>query len=1094
MADAATVRDISDKLENGVKALFESEKYAEYLKTMSRFHQYSTRNTLLIHLQAPDARRVGGFRFWQKEFNRHVKKGEHGIKIFAPIANKGKEIEVEKLDPVTKLPILDENGQPIMERLSPTSNLQVRFKLVTVFSEQQTDGDPLPSLVEPLNGDVERYELFMDALRAVSPLPIEFEQMPSDTDGTCYFGDRIAIREGMSEVQTVSAVLHEICHATCHDASVMVGNGENPKDRRTQECEAESVSFCVASFYKIDTGANAFGYIATWASGKELKELNASLDTIRKTSAKLIDAINEKFTELAKERGIDLTSSHAGQALTVEQEESAMTEITGEPEKTRAKEEPVEYTAFQKQGFAYAESQAHLPRQERLDIIAQTFNCKTAHIETHPCTGKWRGTSDISIVFDNGASLFIGNRKTPDTKKASGIDECVNAALASYNPQTVAEAKRIAGIKLLEHEREDNKIAAELGLKPYKFLNVELCDGTNIQNGGFIGWYYATLEVDGKIFGICESGLNYGISRGEIDSRPNYFVAGGLKESDADFVFKNVGHSSTKDDYKIPLIPDDLQRARETLARRERFREALKGMKTMENKPTLENRLYDKLNELFPDFMSRKYSYMKLESPGMEPLSLEWTFGDHISVMHTYELNGDLCYDPMIDFVVDSEKGTLTASAFEQSIPPIYQYHGEDGIGRSVDGNGKEREVKDLSRQIGDFAKDWFNNIEQQGYTPVRAILWNNGGIDEVDVEVTFDSDGNAIMPEEISQDRPVREELPYDEAAWHDLADIEDDDLRAERKAEINELLNRGKASDKADEKPKATEIDLSLPDSAWTQPEMFEYGYTEPDMFPLSEGRALELFDTGHPIYLLYPDNTEALVWERDEIITFSSDGFCGITAADWENSPVRAAQLNVAASINDTRENARESEMLTNTPGMFGIYQIKDGIDEARNFRFASMKELEAHGLTPDRKNYELVYTAPLDIHDVQINLHKVYQDFNIYQPPADFKGHSVSVSDIIVLQWRGEVSSHYVDSVGFKELPSFIGNEREQKPPMFQFDTSKTGQKHPLPKTEEKRGRQKPATKAAPTLMDEIKEASRMVRRSGQQMSKQNEREV
>jgi hypothetical protein len=182
MADATAVREITDKLENGVKNLFESGKYADYLQIMSRFHRYSTRNTLLIHFQSPEARRVGGFRFWQEQFNRHVKKGEHGIKIFAPIANKGKDIEVEKLDPVTKMPVIDENGQPVMERLSPTSNLQVRFKLVTVFSEQQTEGDPLPELAETLTGDVERFELFMDALRAVSPLPIIIEPL-TDQDG-----------------------------------------------------------------------------------------------------------------------------------------------------------------------------------------------------------------------------------------------------------------------------------------------------------------------------------------------------------------------------------------------------------------------------------------------------------------------------------------------------------------------------------------------------------------------------------------------------------------------------------------------------------------------------------------------------------------------------------------------------------------------------------------------------------------------------------------------------------------------------------------------------------------------------------------------
>ena len=149
MAQTEQIKEITAKLEQGVRDLFESEKYAEYLRTMSRFRKYSTRNTVLIHMQYPEARRVGGYQFWKQNFNRHVKKGEHGIKIFAPIATKSKELEVEKLDPVTKQPVLDENGQPVMEKLTPVSDLQMRFKLVTVFSEQQQRATPCRNWRKP---------------------------------------------------------------------------------------------------------------------------------------------------------------------------------------------------------------------------------------------------------------------------------------------------------------------------------------------------------------------------------------------------------------------------------------------------------------------------------------------------------------------------------------------------------------------------------------------------------------------------------------------------------------------------------------------------------------------------------------------------------------------------------------------------------------------------------------------------------------------------------------------------------------------------------------------------------------------------------
>ncbi|GHU96534.1 hypothetical protein FACS1894208_11310 [Clostridia bacterium] len=302
MADITTVKEITAKLEQGVKDLFESDKYAAYLQTMSRFHNYSTRNTLLIHMQLPTASKCAGYSSWRNNFKRQVKKGEHGIRIFAPMPFLVKE-ELAKLDPVTKQPIIGDNGEPVMEEYIKAQS--ARFKIVTIFDVSQTDGEPLPELAETLTGSVTRYELFMDALRAVSPLPIVFEPL-TDQDGYCRFGDRIGIREGMSEIQTVSAVIHEIAHAKLHDRNSLAVGAELP-DTRTAEVQAESVSFVVNSHFAVDTGANAWGYIAEWSRTKELKELNASLDIIRKTAAELIEAIDKQYRALAKERGIDLS-------------------------------------------------------------------------------------------------------------------------------------------------------------------------------------------------------------------------------------------------------------------------------------------------------------------------------------------------------------------------------------------------------------------------------------------------------------------------------------------------------------------------------------------------------------------------------------------------------------------------------------------------------------------------------------------------------------------------------------------------------------------------------------------------------------------
>jgi hypothetical protein len=336
-----------------------------------------------------------------------------------------------------------------------------------------------------------------------------------------------------------------------------------------------------------------------------------------------------------------------------------------------------------------------------------------------------------------------------------------------------------------------------------------------------------------------------------------------------------------------------------------------------------------------------------------------------------------------------------------------------------------------------DFAETWFGNVSEQGYTPVRGTLVRG---EDDEIRITFDKDGAAIIPEEPA-------------------------------------------------EKPK--EIDLSLPDPAWTVPEMNEYGYTAEDMFPLSVGRALELFDAGHTIYLLYPDNTEAMAFDRDEARLY--DGLCGIERNDWENSPVYKAQLKIA----ENSENGREADLLFGDKNKFGIYQIRDDLPEARNFRLASMKELDALGLKVDRDNYSLVYAGELPIRDTQTNLHRLFNVFQHDSPecPADFTFPSVSVGDVIVLQWRGEVSAHFVDSAGFVELPSFTGNEREQPPQtLYQIDTTSPAIESAKSESAAKTAPLKSAQKSPPSLLGELAEAKRLVARGGQQTAKQSEREV
>ena len=407
------LQEITAGIEQGIKELFESEKYMRYLSVMSKFHRYSVNNTMLIYMQKPEATLVAGFNKWKNQFERHVKKGEHGITIIAPTPYK-KKIEEMKRDPDTHAPILDADGKAVMEE----KEIEIpMFRPVKVFDVSQTDGKPLPELSSSLSGTVPHYEAFLEALRRSAPVPIEFEPMVANTDG--YFSpdqQRIAIRESMSEVQTVSATVHEIAHSKLHNQKkiqidndeqyqevelfekpALFSNGrisrddlpegvycydlrgsdddpgspicveervvvnhagsviltaplefpeegrlyftdetglnfnggmltlsqflqEQKKDRRTEEVEAESISYAVCQYFGIQTGENSFGYIASWSKGKELKELRASLETINKTSCELINNIERHYKEICKERGIDLTAKQEPEQADIPQE------------------------------------------------------------------------------------------------------------------------------------------------------------------------------------------------------------------------------------------------------------------------------------------------------------------------------------------------------------------------------------------------------------------------------------------------------------------------------------------------------------------------------------------------------------------------------------------------------------------------------------------------------------------------------------------------------------------------------------------------------------------------------------------------------
>ena len=526
MADKPTNRErlqeITAGIEQGIKELFESEKYMRYLSVMSKFHRYSVNNTMLIYMQKPEATLVAGFNKWKNQFARHVKKGEHGITIIAPTPYK-KKIEEMKRDPDTHAPILDADGKAVMEE----KEIEIpMFRPVKVFDVSQTDGKPLPELASSLSGTVPHYEAFLEALRRSAPVPIEFEAMAANMDG--YFSpdrQRIAIREGMSEVQTVSAAVHEVAHSKLHDPKkyeaeptwkiVMVSEGgikhdyrldfateaeaeqaaaedgwryvdenqfewrleveedhsavkQTARNRNTEEVETESISYAVCQYFGIQTGENSFGYIATWSKDKDLKELKASLETINKTSCELINDIERNYKEICKERGIELNAPKKETVPVVlpparEQAESFAREYVLYAQAIRV--ETLSETEIQAQITQYTDKILH---HDIADMVLFLEEQKQA---------KWERDEEMEMALDNGAA--------PDADNSNFVDpEHLSAQLASLYHTEYQEISANA-----EHSPQELSEPAEalFLLNDATYLHIQPCD---------TGWDYTLYDKE----------------------------------------------------------------------------------------------------------------------------------------------------------------------------------------------------------------------------------------------------------------------------------------------------------------------------------------------------------------------------------------------------------------------------------------------------------------------------------------------------------------------------------------------------------------------------------------------------------------------
>ena len=414
---AEKLKEITDRLEQGITELFDSERYKEYLRVMSKFHNYSFNNTLLIAMQKPDASLIAGFNSWKNQFQRNVKKGEKGIKIIAPSPFKIKQ-EMEKIDPQTQRPVIGKDGKPVTEEKEITIPA---YKVVSVFDVSQTEGRELPNIaVDALTGDVEQYKDFFAALEKTSPVPMGFEKIESGAHGYYHLEDkRIALDEGMSELQTLKTAIHEIAHAKLHDIDLNAPKDEQqPRvDRRTREVEAESVAYTVCQHYGLDTSDYSFGYVAGWSSGRELAELKSSLETIRSTAAEIINTIDGHIAQIQKEQTAE--QEHPTQEAEPNKDTFSIYQLKRGDETRDLRFEP--YDRLTATGHAVDPANydliytAPLTRDMTLEQIYERFNID------HPADFKGHSlsVSDVVVLHQNGQNTAhyvdsIGYRQTPE--------------------------------------------------------------------------------------------------------------------------------------------------------------------------------------------------------------------------------------------------------------------------------------------------------------------------------------------------------------------------------------------------------------------------------------------------------------------------------------------------------------------------------------------------------------------------------------------------------------------------------------------------------------------------------------------------------
>ena len=906
---AERMKEITDRLETGIQELFESERYKAYLTAMSKFHSYSFNNTLLIAMQGGQL--VAGYNKWRDNFHRNVKKGEKAIKILAPAPFKAKK-EVQKLDAQGR-PVMGKDGKPVTE----VQEIQVpAFKIVSVFDVSQTEGEPLPSIgVEELTGSVERYGEFFKALEQTSPVPIGFEDIPGGSHGYYHLTEkRIAIQAAMSELQTLKTAIHEIAHSKLHaiDPEAPAIEQADRPDSRTREVQAESVAYAVCQHYGLDTSDYSFGYVAGWSSGKELKELKASLETIRATAHELITTIDGHLAQLQKER----------QAAPLEQ----------------AAEQPDPDSVFSK-----------LPPEQQQEMTDSVKAMLQTLIEAD-----LKSTGEVS-------------QGTKEAAQAQGFTIAGDGTLEQAEAQQEAAYRLESGDYLYIQTSETGYDYTLYG-PDYKELDGGQLDNPNL----------SLAEAGKEILAIHE--LPAGTMEPLTGDRMDDFLeateqANAIPQPQA---WNGIDGLLNGNPFMPEASPAD--RAAALIAVAEQNAPRLGGEERQlimayaeavddtEKVIGLINRLCEQGYEMQHGHMD---DFMKSQ------------IESEIAVERAEQT---IAHDPAAEPIVTilwSESPHLKDG---QQMP----LHKAEAVFGALDSS------KRLEREQPDHAGSWYDK------TKFRIDFTMQGQPDNYEGRQDF-GDGDGSLIEHI---QGYHEYYAQDES-WK------------------NHVLHH--------EGPEAWEADKA-------QREMLLYEFV-PYMkqhctLSRMEQEAQRLLQSGDS---LPPEQTAyltALVDYVTECRPLLNQGQYQLPEppqlSDFDKS-LQDYKVQVQAEVAQDAEDAGltvEEYLASGSDAPvqpnFSIYQVPRG-PEGRDFRYRSYEGLQADGLSVDRKNYQLVYTAPLD---QNTSLGEIYHRFNM-EHPTDYTGRSLSLGDIVVFRQDGKQTAYYVDSVGYREVPEFF---KEQGQPL------------------------------------------------------------